>query len=65
LPTKFNPEKKPQSKKIDRVRFGIWFPVEHRRVFFDCGFFSGWIFVDKLQVPTKLPKTFFCFVYQY
>jgi hypothetical protein len=23
LPTKFNPEKKPQSKKIDRVRFGI------------------------------------------
>ena len=43
-------KKNPKAEKLDGNRYRIKFHIDYRRVFFDCGFFSGCTFTGKLQV---------------
>ena len=55
---KIQPGKKPQSKKnLHGNEYGIFKHISYHRVFFDCGFFLGWIFTDKLLLANLIKDT--------
>ena len=53
LLVKVHLKKNPEAEKLDGNRYQIKFPIDYRRVFFDCGFFSGCTFVCKFPVSTS------------
>jgi hypothetical protein len=52
LLVKVHLKKNPEAEKLHGNRYRIKFPIDYRRVFFECVFFSGRTFV-KLQVSTS------------
>jgi hypothetical protein len=53
LLVKVHLKKNPEAEKLDGNRYQIKFPIDYRRVFFGCSFFSGCTFTGKLQVATS------------